>query len=249
MTPNDWPISPDLHATMAEELRYLLDRGDVGSSLLGLPLDAVCTSLEYFIPAMLCSKYPSWRGESFDGVHLGLAVKTGAQSVTFAGAGILITDQRMTPWQVDLALDVASGTLSACRILVGEPGDGPLGISGPEWNSKRGRHLADDVVRRLDRVEWCYVLGKSKDYQDLYSCRVCGLDQEEPPWGMDGLTPLFEHCPCCGVEFGYQDSTASAARAFREAWLAGGAGWDHAESRPAAWDPAEQLAQIPRDFL
>lgn len=39
-----------------------------------------------------------------------------------------------------------------------------------------------------------------------YNCRVCGLRLEEPPWGRDGATPLFEIRPCCGVRFD-EDST------------------------------------------
>lgn len=40
---------------------------------------------------------------------------------------------------------------------------------------------------------------------DLF-CRVCGFQAGDPPWGQDGLTPLFEHCPRW-VEWGYQDAT------------------------------------------
>jgi hypothetical protein len=39
-----------------------------------------------------------------------------------------------------------------------------------------------------------------------YICRVCGLELEEPPWGDDSKSPTFEHCPYCGVEFGYGDA-------------------------------------------
>jgi hypothetical protein len=38
-------------------------------------------------------------------------------------------------------------------------------------------------------------------------CRVCGLDQQSPPWGVDGKSPTYAICDCCGVEFGYEDST------------------------------------------
>ena len=41
---------------------------------------------------------------------------------------------------------------------------------------------------------------------ELMLCRVCGWKQETAPWGGDGQTASFLICPCCGVEFGYEDS-------------------------------------------
>lgn len=82
---------------------------------------------------------------------------------------------------------------------------------------------------------------------DAHRCRVCGLLLEDP-WGVDGRTPLYEHCPCCGVEFGYQDATPQGARKFREAWLASGANWDEPSKRPPRWDAIEQLMHLPEGF-
>jgi hypothetical protein len=79
-------------------------------------------------------------------------------------------------------------------------------------------------------------------------CRVCGLLLAAPPWGDDGRTPLFDHCPCCGVEFGYQDATPSGARAFRALWLTKGALWAEPEKQPDDWALGEQLEQIPPGF-
>jgi hypothetical protein len=83
---------------------------------------------------------------------------------------------------------------------------------------------------------------------DAYRCRVCGLHLDDPPWGFDGRTPLYEHCPCCGVEFGYQDATPIGAKRFREAWLAGGAEWDEPDRKPSDWSPIEQLEHVPAEF-
>lgn len=79
-------------------------------------------------------------------------------------------------------------------------------------------------------------------------CRVCGLKQDSPPWGEDGRTPLFEHCPCCGVEWGYQDATPVGACRYRERWLKEGANWDSPAQRPKDWDLQEQLAAVPAEF-
>jgi hypothetical protein len=83
---------------------------------------------------------------------------------------------------------------------------------------------------------------------DVYHCRVCGLRLDDPPWGFDGKTPLFEYCPCCGVEFGYQDATPIGARKYREGWLSGGAAWDQPTEKLVRWDPAEQLRHVPEAF-
>jgi hypothetical protein len=80
------------------------------------------------------------------------------------------------------------------------------------------------------------------------SCRVCGLELREAPWGMDGTTPLFDYCPCCGVEFGYQDSTPISARSYRDAWIARGTVWADPDERPTGWDLDEQLAHVPSSF-
>jgi len=82
----------------------------------------------------------------------------------------------------------------------------------------------------------------------MYRCRVCGLDLPEPPWGVDGRTPSYEYCPCCGVEFGYRDATPFAARNFRRAWLKAGAIWTDADERPCCWDLVSQLSDVPEEF-
>jgi hypothetical protein len=79
-------------------------------------------------------------------------------------------------------------------------------------------------------------------------CRICGLKLDVPPWGDDGRTPSFEFCPCCGVEWGYQDATAVGARRYREQWLKAGAAWESPELRPAHWDLQAQLMAIPTGF-
>ena len=56
-------------------------------------------------------------------------------------------------------------------------------------------------------------------------CRVCGYLPPEPPWGETGHDPTFEMCPCCGVEWGYQDGLPAAAAAYRSKWLAAGGKW------------------------
>ncbi len=80
-------------------------------------------------------------------------------------------------------------------------------------------------------------------------CFACGLDYrgiDDLPWGPDGYSPTFNYCICCGVEFGYGDSTLSAARSWRERWLESGASWFEERHRPDNWDVESQLSQLPK---
>ena len=63
----------------------------------------------------------------------------------------------------------------------------------------------------------------------IMRCRVCGLLQSDPPWGYDGVSPTFDFCPCCGVEFGYEDALPLGAQRWREKWIANGAEWMNPE--------------------
>lgn len=80
-------------------------------------------------------------------------------------------------------------------------------------------------------------------------CRVCGLRADQPPWGADGRTPVFEMCPCCGVEHGYQDASAAGARRFRTAWLAGGARWQDPSVPSDGLATDARLLHVPTDFI
>ncbi|MGA7732682.1 MAG: hypothetical protein WCD37_15600 [Chloroflexia bacterium] len=82
----------------------------------------------------------------------------------------------------------------------------------------------------------------------LNRCRVCGLEQEEPPWGDDGLTPSFDLCACCGVEFGYEDSTPQSTRKYRSEWIANGARWFAHKFKPQDWNLEGQLQHIPAEY-
>lgn len=83
---------------------------------------------------------------------------------------------------------------------------------------------------------------------DLQRCRVCGLLQDEPPWGDDGLVPSFEICPCCGAEFGYEDVSLNPVMRKRRQWLEAGAKWTMPRFKPPAWNLPRQLDDIPSDF-
>lgn len=81
-------------------------------------------------------------------------------------------------------------------------------------------------------------------------CLVCGLDCVTvgvgEPWGASGRDPSFDFCPCCGTEFGYQDSTLDGARASRRRWLSAGAKWTYPKyGPPVGWTAESQLEALP----
>lgn len=82
------------------------------------------------------------------------------------------------------------------------------------------------------------------EYADL--CLSCGLN------GVcrkgDSGSSTFEICECCGIEFGYQDSTMEGVRAYREKWLSDGAQWFSPKEKPADWNLEKQLANLPERF-
>ncbi len=76
-------------------------------------------------------------------------------------------------------------------------------------------------------------------------CRICGYDAGDfLPWGEDGKTPSCEYCPCCGVEWGYQDSSRVGVEKFRAAWLAQGAPWRGRYEKPDGLDAATRLRRL-----
>jgi len=54
-----------------------------------------------------------------------------------------------------------------------------------------------------------------------FPCPICGFpDLDEPPYDSDGENPSFDICPCCGIEFGYEDCgrSHSELRVLDQAW-------------------------------
>ena len=71
-----------------------------------------------------------------------------------------------------------------------------------------------------------------------HTCPVCGYPALEVP------PADFEICPCCGIEFGYDDARRSHAE-LRAEWIRGGCRWwDPTNPPPAGWDGAAQVAAL-----
>ena len=82
-----------------------------------------------------------------------------------------------------------------------------------------------------------------------HNCRICGLFQEERPWGKDGQSPTYNICPCCGVEFGNEDYTIKSVQQYRKLWLEKRTVWFLVKEKPINWLLEEQLKNIPKEFV
>lgn len=86
------------------------------------------------------------------------------------------------------------------------------------------------------------------DKESAFFCRVCGLDQQEYPWGEDNDSPTFDICACCGAEFGYHDCTLEGIREHRKRWLSNNGKWAEEAAKPSNWSLKEQMKNIPKNI-
>lgn len=146
---------PDLQRLAATQLAGYVASVNVGSSL---PIDssaALYDILELLVPELLRRRNPEWQQESIDGFFLSSAIKTGEASAELTGTCILISDQRVTPFTLGMRLSDPHG-FEWLRIRLGEPGGGPLRISGPTCNSRAARNMLEALNGRVDEVNWVY---------------------------------------------------------------------------------------------
>lgn len=84
---------------------------------------------------------------------------------------------------------------------------------------------------------------------DKYICHVCGYPNlDEPPRSKDGNVPSFDICDCCGIEFGYEDTTEENVKNYRKKWIDSGGEWFCKDLRPDNWSMREQLKNIGIDI-
>jgi hypothetical protein len=87
------------------------------------------------------------------------------------------------------------------------------------------------------------------ELQALQPCPVCGFSLDFLPWNEGSAAD--EKCPCCGIQFGYDDSAGGSlikrqeiyAQA-RQVWINAGMPWrSRGRKPPQNWDPLVQLAR------
>ena len=147
--------SPDLKGLAADQVAAHMEGLAIGSSLAVDSSSEICDVLELLIPDILRREHNEWERESIDGFFFSVAVKNDDRSCELAGTCLLITDQTVTPFALNISVS-GPGQLGSFRIRLGEPGIGPLGISGPVCTSRAARQMLSDLTGRLGDVHWVY---------------------------------------------------------------------------------------------
>ena len=84
----------------------------------------------------------------------------------------------------------------------------------------------------------------------LQACPVCGASLNFTPWC--GPSAADETCPCCGIQFGYDDAAGGSLddrqeiyANWRRLWIGDGMPWrSKGQKAPKDWDPSVQLVRI-----
>ena len=145
----------NLERVAAAQFAHSLEGKAVGSPLSLDSSSDLCYTLELLIPEILRRDHPEWSEESIDGFFFSSTRKSGEGSGDLSGTCVLISDQTVTPFALNLRLS-NSWTFQLFRIRLGEPGTGPLGISGPKCNSRAAKAMLLGLNTRLERVAWAY---------------------------------------------------------------------------------------------
>lgn len=80
---------------------------------------------------------------------------------------------------------------------------------------------------------------------ELNICPVCGYDSLlYPPYDKHGY-PSYEICPCCGFEYGYDDSDKKISfYQYQETWIRNGFNFNNMELKPSDWSREKMEQQL-----
>jgi hypothetical protein len=141
---------------IARGLRALLEGIAPGDALPEtVQLLMVLGGLEYFLPATLAELYPYWKGESLDGFFLSEAKKLEHEMAELRGVCILISDQSITPFHLQVQLSPLADEIGWMQCHLGKRGDGAgemERIPYSRWAGHTQRFLQDS----LHEVDWAY---------------------------------------------------------------------------------------------
>ncbi len=84
-------------------------------------------------------------------------------------------------------------------------------------------------------------------------CPACGYHLDFEPWTKD--SPSDEICPCCGIQFGYDDAAGNDMEErkliyerWRNRWIKEGMLWySQGISQPQNWNGIEQLRNLKKN--
>ena len=143
---------------VCELLVRLIRSHDVGDSIETTPEDGyVFSSLEFFLPEVLCEIHPEWRYESLDGIYPASFCKTSDREIELVGVALFISDQTLTLLHVRLQLSPDFDRVSWIDSKLGER------INGECRRDRYGNAQASGTIlhvkKRLDSIDWYYHVG------------------------------------------------------------------------------------------
>lgn len=151
-----------LERSLARGLRDACDNIPIGCDVSRVTsFDDVTSALEWYLPAVLREVHPFWKHESLDGVFAELAVKTAPRQVEIAGLCILISDQTLTPYHVQMRIAPKVDEIEWLDCRLGEMRNDKL-VRIP-YASDHGKW---SVVDRLPSIEWNFHVG----FGDAIAC-------------------------------------------------------------------------------
>ena len=143
---------------IARALRALLEDVAPGGALPEtIHMIMVLNYLEYFLPAVLSQVHPYWKGESLDGFFLSETKKLGHEKAELRGMCILISDQALTPFHIQMQLSASADEIAWMECQLGKRGDGAGGMERIPWSRWNGHThaLLEDALKPID---WAYVV-------------------------------------------------------------------------------------------
>jgi hypothetical protein len=119
-----------------------------------------------FVPLVLVRRYSVWKGHGLDGIELAEKIEGDSQFFERIGMAILLSDQAITPIYLQLAVNTLDRRLDRIRILIGEPGGGPLNISGKPWTPSNVTRSMQALLPRYveGRIDWVYDVSIARSY-------------------------------------------------------------------------------------
>jgi hypothetical protein len=120
-------------------------------------LRELTNALEFYLPDVLREVQPFWRNESLDGLYHEVAIKTGPRQVEFAGRCILISDQTVTSYHIELRGGAAGDVVEWIDCCVGETTNDVM-VRVP-YDGGSGLNQIPPLGDRLDSIEWRFRVG------------------------------------------------------------------------------------------
>jgi hypothetical protein len=151
-----------IEKSICSNLRSIFEITAVGSLIdESETLSEVLSSLEFFIPSNLRTKYKEWKHESLDGIYVSKALITGQNQMSFIGMCILITNQGLVPIYAQLKVSDSVDDIEWMDCKLAEVLDDEI-IMIPYSSSEWRKRLYKLDLSNVDLINWRYSINYRK---------------------------------------------------------------------------------------